>query len=149
MSAALKNIAAIFSIFHDGTPEQWKWSENQLHLSVHCPYLAKMVDKDFNYFFLVLLDVDSFHVVPWVEQGEETKKVYDLAEINVYDFEISHANYSVDKVEVICHEHSEVLNSSGASIYLSAQSYLIKTEDGQAISLDELDELHMKYWEAG
>jgi hypothetical protein len=50
--SATNDIRDIFLILHDGTISAWTGEKNLLTLTVDCEYLAELIDKSFDKFFL-------------------------------------------------------------------------------------------------
>ena len=145
MSNSLIETSDIFSIFHDGTPENWTMKNNNLTVRVSCLYLAEQFSPKFEYFHLKIEDIIVFKFVPWILESDSIE-ITDLREINKCDFEISSAKIENNLVKIVCHEHSGLFDSPGGDFILNSKSISVFDEEGQSIRLDKLKQISKEYW---
>jgi len=145
MKNSLIEICDVFSIFHDGTPEDWTLENNNLNLKVSCLYLAEKFSSKYEYFYIKITGIMEFKYVPWVLENDSIE-ITDLIEINKCDFEINSAKIENNLVKVICHEHSGIFDSPGGDFILNSKTISVFDEEGQSIHLDKLKQISKEYW---
>jgi len=59
----LTKIEDVFATFHDGTIESWSGNKDKLMLKISCEYIAEILDKTFEYFYLELIQVDKLELL--------------------------------------------------------------------------------------
>jgi hypothetical protein len=140
-----KDISDVFSIFHDGTPENWFLKNNNLSLRISCLYLAAKVSPNYEYFHINIEGITIFKYLPWCLDNTPIE-ITDLNELNKCDFEISSANLEGSLVKIICHEYSQLYDSPGGDFIVKGGKARITDEEGKPITLGELKQISKDYW---
>ncbi|WP_027420544.1 hypothetical protein [Crocinitomix catalasitica] len=146
MKQELKNIATVFSIFHDGGIVSCKLDNNLLSITVSCKYLAELISPQFENFYLELNGTNLFEYIPWTNQEEESLIVKALPVISKCEFELIRAKVVDNHVEVNCHEHNSIFLTPGGHFCIKAAGIKIKDENGKTITIDQLKSINKAYW---
>lgn len=143
-----EDIAATFSVFHDGTPGEWSFNNHVLSLRVSCAYIAELISPGFEFFYVELAGTRTFEFVPWVLDEKDKVSITDLSEIAKGDFEINDAEVIGNHVEVNCNECSGRFGSPGGNFKIAAEQITIRSEDLRTITLTDLELLIKTRWSA-
>ena len=143
----LQEISDVFSVFHDGTPQDWKIKDGNLTLRISCLYLAELVSAEFEFFNLEVLNIKNFEYKPWEPFDINHSQLTTEEQLNKCDFEIITSKLREDRIEIICHEHSDFFGTPGGDILLSASGVTISAEDRRNITRKELLDISTAYWD--
>lgn len=142
-----QDIQDIFSILHDGLIETWSGNKNKLALKIGCTYLAELIDKSFEYFYVELFDIRKIEFFAWMNPISLEQKIFtELSEIFQAELEILSADKKADNVVVICNQHDTKFDYCGGNLTLSCQSIKVFDQSKRQLSIDEFDEICKKYW---
>lgn len=128
----------LFSIFHDGSIVAVEKSGNDLRLKIDIQYLAELIEKNFEYFEVLLQQVRTFELATW-----EDGRITDLAKIAAVEFGIQSTTLDeTNKITV----HGDYYPDGGGTLYIDAAAYELYDQRGELMSLDQLKELSRYYW---
>lgn len=146
MNEALENIAEVFSIFHDGSPEDWKYHNGNVTLKVYCTYLAERIDTSYHHFKVEIHNVHQFKYKPWGET-KEIRLMENLSYIEKYTFEISSAEVKNNVVFITCLEDNMSPKNPGGEFIIDGNEIEIFDEGGTQLPLEQLIKISKGYWE--
>jgi len=146
-----QDMADVFSIFHDGSIEEYKVEKESIFLKIYCQYLAKNINPFYEFFWVKLNQLNSISLLPWLKNSQEELFWTNIDLIFEKELEILNAKITLeDTIQVFCDcsnifEENEV-NYVGATLEFDCYSILIFDENKQEINLDYLKKIAAKYW---
>ncbi|MCB9222753.1 MAG: hypothetical protein H6582_01145 [Crocinitomicaceae bacterium] len=144
---SLKDISNVFSIFHDGGPEEWKIHNGNLSIKMYCQYLAELISPEFEFFTIELIGVKTLDYKPWEPFKIDHPELSLIDKLNKCEFEIATAELENGEVSVACHEHNSFFGTPGGQIILVADGIKINAQDGKDISIKQLTAICKSYWD--
>jgi hypothetical protein len=133
------DIRDLFTIFHDGSIVAIEKTDNDLRLKIDIQYLAELIEKDFEYFEVLLQEVHTFELATWNDG-----LITDPAKIAALEFGIQNADLNdTGSISVLGNYYPE----GGGTLTIDAAAYVLYDQRGDRMSLDQLKELSRYYWE--
>jgi hypothetical protein len=143
-----EKIRDVFAILHDGVIESWTGDKKELTLKIGCQYLAERVDPSFEFFFVVLFDVDRFALVPWMSPIDLEQEYFtELKDIFQAELDILSADIENDLVKVSCNQRDSTLNYCGGFLYMSCIDVKVFEQKKAELSIEFLDSICREYWD--
>lgn len=144
----IEKIRDVFAILHDGVIESWIGDKKELTLKIGCQYLAERVDPSFEFFFVVLFDVDKFTLVPWMNPFDLEQEYFtELKDIFQAELDILSADIENDLVKVSCNQRDLTLNYCGGFLYMSCTDVKVFEQKKAELTIDFLDSICREYWD--
>lgn len=142
-----QDIQDVFSILHDGWIETWSGNRNKLVLIIGCTYLAELIDKSFEYFYVELFDIRKIEFFAWMNPISLEQKIFtELSEIFQAELEILSSDKKDDDVVVVCNQHDTKFDYCGGNLTLNCQNIKVFDQSKRQLSIEEFDEICKKYW---
>lgn len=95
----LDDVSDVFATLHDGSLDECKGNYEELWIKVSCTYLAELIEKDFDYFYLKLLDVKEFYFQEYDGNIQQIYTTIDLEQLNI---ELLYSKVESERVQVDC-----------------------------------------------
>lgn len=145
---SLKELGDVFSIFHDGTIIEYSGTLPTVTLKISCLYLAEMIDKNYEYFYLTLLNVEKLELQTWPTLKNENGTVLDdLNGIFQVELEILRGKINSEKeIEVNCLHIDSIAEYSGGDLIIKYSDFEIFDHNKNFISIKELEGIATDYW---
>lgn len=135
-------------MLHDGTITGYAVHEKGLRLTVECIYLAVLVDKTFDTFFIDLVDIEMLCLSTWPNPFDQpVKLLMDPMKIFKAELGILSADVKDNRVLVSCNQSDKSFDYSGGDLLIACEKIKIFDQNKNEISIDELDGLCRQYWE--
>lgn len=148
MISEQKNIAAVFSLFHDGVIASHLAGNNGLVLIVDIAYLANRINPAFTKFLVCLFGVRDIQFHTWPNEADNASHtLLALEDIFKPKLDILQAEARGDIVEVVCNQVSPDFPYGGGELQFQADCATVSDEAGKFWSLAELDALSKTYWD--
>ena len=143
----LDQLADIFSMFHDGSLSYVSGDHEKLLLQIDCQYLAELLDKSFNSFYLELEEISYLTFDPWerITIGPIQLKT-ELAAIFCTELEIMDGEIADQKLEITCLQFDEQINFSGGTLYLVCKGFSLYNHLHEPLTIDQLYTISTSYW---
>ncbi|MBC3787447.1 hypothetical protein [Spirosoma utsteinense] len=143
-----QDIIDIFSILHDGTIESWTGNKEKLLLKVGCLYLAELIDKDFECFYVEVEQIKKIEFFAWMNPIDQEQKIFtELEEIFKTELEILSAEKSEDDILIVCNQHDTAFEYCGGKLTINCESIKIFDERHNILKIDEFDKICKQYWD--
>ncbi|MFD2909672.1 hypothetical protein ACFSX9_13120 [Flavobacterium ardleyense] len=147
----LKKIQKIFSVFHDGTIQNWKGNLEKLHIEVSCQYLAEIIDTSFDCFYIELQKIDKLELFTVIDNKidneiNEPKIIQNIKAIFNNEIDIFHAKIVENYVEINCWQINEQENYVANNLLLSCNNIKVFNQNKIEISIEKLFEISDYYW---
>lgn len=141
----MKQIAKLFSLFHDGTISEGIVEKGHLRLKIACLYLAELINAEYEEFEAEIFGVEKLYMLPWMKDSEvQGAPVLIPSEIFSCEYEILQAGLEDGLVHVQCNlDHPRY---AGGTLCLNGTSFAVSDQAGEAISLEKLEDLARSYW---
>ena len=133
------DIRNLFSIFHDGTIVAIEKTGNDLRLKIDIQYLAELVEKEFEFFEVLLQQVSTFELATW-----DDGLVADPEKIATLEFGIQSADLNETGRILV---HGDYYPNGGGTLTIEASACELYDQRGDRMSLDHLKELSRYYWD--
>ncbi len=147
MENALQDIADVFSIFHDGEIAAWKGNEQLLTLTMDYPYLAEMINPDFEIFYIELYDIEKLDLLTWSNPSDSPQLILkDYKKVFQLPLEIGYADIENDSITVSCYQRDSKYDYYGGNLHLACKQIKIYDHEKNELTVDELNEFCKKYW---
>lgn len=138
-----ENLGAIFNVFHDGTIERAVHENRNIQLDVSIFYLAERVNPSYEFFYVILHNVQFFTYTPWGNDPvPETYVLTDLDRISAKALEILSSTVTPQGIEVLCLENFH----QGGTLAFNADYAIVRDQGGNELSLVQLIALTEAYW---
>jgi hypothetical protein len=142
-----QNIIDIFSVLHDGTIESWTGDKEKLLLKVGCLYLAELIDKDFEYFYVEINEIKKIELFAWMNPIDQKQKIFtELEDIFKTELEILSADKNEDDVLIVCNQHDTTFEFCGGNLTLNCESIRVFDERQNNLTIEEFDKICKQYW---
>ena len=142
----IENIRDIFGILHDGTISRWTGDKGLLTLTIDCEYLAKLIDKSFDKFFVELIDVDLY-LSTWPNPFDlPVKTLTEPSDIFKAELEILSAEIKDRNVIVACNQHDIAFDYCGGNLIISCKAINVYDQNKNILTIDGLDVICKSYW---
>jgi hypothetical protein len=143
-----QDIVDIFSILHDGTIESWTGNKEKLLLKVGCTYLAELIDKNFEYFYLEINAIKKIELFAWMNPIDQAQKIYtELEDIFKPNLEILSADKKENDVLITCNKHDTTFQYCGGNLTLNCESIRVFDEKLNVITISEFYKICKHYWD--
>lgn len=143
-----QDIEDIFSILHDGTIESWTGNKEKLLLKVGCTYLAELIDKDFEYFYVELNEIEKIELDTWITPIGSTPQIFtELAHIFQAELEILSANVKDKEIVITCNQPFRDLNFSGGNLTLNCKSIKVFDHNRNELTIEKFEQVCKQYWD--
>lgn len=142
----LQDINDLFVMLHDGTIVRAIDNNSNIELKVNIQYLAELINKDFEYLFVNLRNVQNLSFEAWTDEPLtiiNPKEIFNL-ELAILSTEITETGNLI--VHCSCFNSINNLFSGGKLIF-KCDDFEIMDEAHQSITLDKLKELTTHYWD--
>ena len=144
----LNDISDIFSILHDGTTSTWAGDKDLLILRINCEYLAELIDKSFQSFYVECSQIDKIEFHPWMNPSNLPQTLLmHLNDIFQAELEVLSAEIDNDHVKISCNQHNTDFDYCGGTLLLSCKTIKVFDQEKRELSIDEFDKLCTKYWD--
>ncbi|OJJ11611.1 hypothetical protein BKI51_07710 [Alphaproteobacteria bacterium AO1-B] len=145
----VKDIADIFSVFHDGWVEDIYYSDRNLKLKIGIPYLAKAIAQGASGFEVSLESIKDFRFCSLTNEAERTPVIIEnTKDILNLQLEILRGDVVDGSVRVLCQTHVSERLSTGGHLFIEAKSATVEAENGAQVSIEELRDTSSAYWNA-
>lgn len=142
-----QDIQDIFSILHDGTIESWTGNKQHLVLKVSCPYLAKLIDKSFEYFYVEIMDIEKIELFAWMNPIDSEQKIFtELSDIFKAKLEILAADKEENNVVIVCNQHDTNYEYCGGNMTLICNEIKVFDQNNYHMTIEKFDEICNQYW---
>jgi hypothetical protein len=139
-----KNIADIFSIFHDGSISQASYKNGQAKFSIDIEYLAERVQPSFQKFFVVVHGFSAFGLRTWSSQFNEAVQIITVFEqIFIPELEILGGEVEDGHISLNCLGEANEYRE----LFFSAEGVTVTDQAGKEYSFADLACLCREYWE--
>lgn len=135
----------VFNAFHDGCIEDVVEKPGQLILKISCQYLAALIDKSFEYFYLHLKDISKLQLVCWTEKQ---KILATVNEIFDPELEILTAKQEGKDILISCAVYDHSHGYSGGDLILNCAETVLYDHNKQTLSIQVLKAICRQYWAA-
>jgi hypothetical protein len=143
-----EDIRDIFFFFYDGGISAWAGNKDLLTLTVDCEYLAELIDKSFDKFYVKLSFIDKIELDPWVNQFDtQTVIKTDLHDIFKAELEILSAEIKDNVVVVTCNQHNADFDYCGGNLTISCRSIKVFDQSKNELTIGQLDKICNEYWD--
>jgi hypothetical protein len=143
-----QDIIDIFSILHDGTIESWTGDKEKLLLKVSCFYLAELIDKDFEYFYIEIIEVQKIELDTWINPIENGPQIFtELSDIFKAELEILSADIKDKDVVITCNQPFRDMNYSGGNLTINCKSLKVFDHDKNELTIEEFEKICNQYWD--
>ena len=141
------DIAAMFSVMHDGGIAAWSGDFAGLRLRVEIEYLARRISSAFRYFEIELVHVRDLRFSTWPnDEAAPPRVVSDPDRIFHAELEILSAEVHGTGVRVICNQPSPNLDYCGGEMDFTVDCAVVRDEHQNVWSVSELSALADAYW---
>lgn len=148
MISGQKNIAEIFSIFHDGVIASYLSSNDGLLLVIEVRYLAQRINPAYTKFLVCLFEAKDVQFHPWPNNADNSSQpITAVDEIFKPRLDILQGEVRDKIIEIVCNQASPTFPYSGGELQFHAESAAVSDESGRFWSLEELAELCKAYWD--
>lgn len=148
MISGQKNIAEIFSMFHDGVISSHLSSKDGLLLIVEIRYLAQRIHPAYTKFLVCLFDAKDIQFHTWPNNADNpAKSITAIDEIFKPRLAILQSEVRNQKIEVVCNQASADFPYCGGELEFHAESATVSDESGRFWRLEELEALSKAYWD--
>jgi hypothetical protein len=130
----LKVVSDVFATLHDGGLDECEGNYEELWLKVSCRYLAELIEKDFDYFYLKLLDVKYLYFQEYDGNKQQIYNTIDLEQLNI---ELLYSKIESERVQVDC---------TKGVLYLLCNSIEIFDQARRPMSTQALFDIAILYW---
>lgn len=145
--ATIQDLSDVFSILHDGIITSYSENDRRLTLKVECCYLAELIDKRFDSFYIALDTVNHLSFITWPNPFDEPVIQLTLVEdVFKAPLEISSAEIKNDQVLISCNQHDLRFNYCGGQLLINCEVVHVYDNDGKELSIYSLDSLAKEYW---
>ena len=135
-------------MLHDGTIESWKGNRERLVLKVSCLYLAELIDKGFEYFYVQIENIRRIEFVAWMNSIDMGQRVFtELEDIFKADLEILSVDIRQDDVQIICNQHDTKFEYFGGNLIINCSRANIFDHNNNLLVVDEFVNVCKKYWD--
>ncbi len=142
-----RDIIDIFSMLHDGTIESWTGNKDKLLLKVSCLYLAELIDKDFEYFYVEINKIKKIELFAWMNPIDQEQKVFtELEDIFQAELEILSADKNEDDTIIVCNQHDITFDFCGGNLTLNCENIKVLDERHNNLTIDVLEIICNQYW---
>lgn len=125
--------------FHDGTIVEVSNVNNNLLIKIEIPYLAEIVSKEYEYFFVELLNCKEFN---FQNYGDDNL-ISDFNEIARLEPEMLYSDKNnFQKLVIDC----SVPHGAGGKLFIKAKSIKVYDQNKNVVTDDKLTEYNNKYW---
>lgn len=139
-------IEDVFNIFHDGSiEEEYEFKNNTLLLKISCLYLAELVNKDFEYFYIKLSNLKTFSLKPW-HRSLDTKAISNISEILNFQLEIKSCDIENNIFNITCLSNY-IEDNGGGNLLIDADTINVYDETKKEITLSSLISISKNYWD--
>lgn len=119
-----------------------------LTLTVDCLYLAERIEKSFDRFYVVLMNIDKLELDPWTNLIDlPTVVKSDYSDIFKAELEILSANINDDVVVVACKQHDTNFDYCGGNLSISCQAIKVFDQNQNELTIDQFGEISKNYWD--
>ena len=144
----LEHINTMLSIFHDGEIVRATETDSGLELDVHIQYLAERIKPEFKLFNVVLEGIESLKFTTWPDDKDaEPDVITEIEAIFTEELEILSGEIEGGLIKLACNQPLPGLGYCGGSLYLNANTAIVKDEAGKEYSIEELCTLSKGYWD--
>ncbi|TFW01534.1 hypothetical protein E4K72_14250 [Oxalobacteraceae bacterium OM1] len=141
------NIAALFSILHDGTIDSFSRVGNTATLKVGIRYLAAQLDPSFEGFTVTLTDVTGMTFSTWpTDPTASPRTLTDDTMIFVGELQILSGQDHGQQTKVLCTQFATQYGYFGGELCFTARSAQVQDESKRMWRIPELDTLSQAYW---
>ena len=148
MITELNNIAAIFSVFHDGRITAYSRTGDTIRLTVEIKYLARRVKEDYNSFSLCLHEVTKLSFRTWPNiVGAQPVLIENGEPFLGTKMEILSGEVKDGSIQIACNQANSSLDFCGGELYLLCTGATVSDPSGKEYSLDELGKICQEYWD--
>lgn len=143
-----ENIAAVFSLFHDGAISAYMQGKDGLMLLVEIPFLTQRINPGFSKFLVCLFEVKNIQFETWPGAADNASQTLtSLDKIFQPRLDILQAEATDNTIDVACHLASPGFPYGGGELQIDASVATVSDEAGKFWTLDELDRLCKDYWD--
>ncbi len=142
----IDEIADVFSIFHDGSIINWAELEDGLELEVSCIYLAELINKDYELFYIKLINIHEIFFEPWYIQQEKDEKITGYDKLFTLHLEIMSGKIMENHIGVFSYTRSYPELFSGGILKIGCDYITVFDQKKNALSYSTLDNLCRTYW---
>jgi hypothetical protein len=148
MINGIENIAAIFSIFHDGVIAGYVRGDKTLTMEIEIEYLARRIKPDYTRFFVALHGVSQISFLTWPSVvGEEPVLMKNGEQVLATRMDILEGYAKEGLIEVTCMQSNSTVGFCGGELYLACTSAIVTDQGGRQYELDQLDTIGRQYWQ--
>ena len=123
---ATEDIRDIFSILHDGGISEWTGDKNILTLTIECQYLAELIDKSFDRFYVELTHIDELFFSTWPNPFDLLEQTLtEPSDIFKAELEILSADIKNERVVIACNQHNKDFDYCGGNLTISCETIKI------------------------
>ena len=140
-------IVDIFSIFHDGTIENWSGNKKRLTLKIGCQYLAARINPEFEYFYVDILDIKAIELDTYRNETDKTPIVInEIDKIFCEKIDIYYAKTEKQFVEINCWQVNEKLGYVANSLRICCGSADVFNQNREQITFSNFAKISDDYW---
>ena len=145
-----ENIRDVFSILHDGIIAGFTIDDKLLVLRVECHYLAELIDKSFDSFYVELNEIHVLSLLTWPNPFDSPVKIQKTpTDIFRAKLEILSVDIIDENVVIACNQHDLDFAYCGGYLTLSCNSIRVYDHDKNELTIDHLDSICNIYWNKG
>ena len=130
----IEEVCKVIAALHDGAIESCEGTYEALWVKVGCTYLAELIEKEFDYFYLRLLAVKKFD---FEEYGGQIRQLYNTNDLTDIDIELLSSEIDSECVKTYC---------TKGILWIQCESIEIFDHNERAIVASELYNLAALYW---
>ena len=142
-----EKIATVIGAFHDGQINFEK-AENGNHIwKIDCEYLAKLIDLNYDSFWLKIVNCKKIQFKPWRIPKELPKEIWESPqEIFKTELEIVLTKNEEGQITLFCNQNNPDYNYIGGELVFECDSIEIFDQEWNKILYHHLGELVSQYW---
>ncbi len=143
----LEKIRDIFSILHDGETSTWTGDLDLFTLKVNCRYLAELIDKSYDSFYVECSCVEKIELHTWMNPINLPQTLLtDFEDIFKAGLVMTYAAIDNNHVKITCHQYNIDFDYCGGDLLLNCKQIKIFDQSKKEITIDALDKISNYYW---
>jgi hypothetical protein len=130
----------IFNIFHDGFIVSISKQNSKIILKIEIQYLAKMLSKDFDYFYVELISCKNLKLITW----DNKQTITNLEKIAKLEPEIINCDDKIsDRLKIFC----ALSFRSGGELWIKTNEIKVFDQNRNSVTFETLRLICKKYWD--
>ncbi len=115
-------------------------------LTVECQYLAELIDKSFDRFYVELSQVDELFLKTWPNPLDLPVQIFtEPSDIFRAELELLSADIKDGKIVIACNQHDTNFDYCGGNLTISCLSIKVFDQKKNELTIDQLVEISKNY----